>query len=385
MQATSRNDDDFIVPAPDKAILPEKDLVVPENDTTPATAGVPPDEGRDAEPEPPATIASQPTVPEKDVGGGAQEAADTPQATMRVAADTPAEVGTSQPSIPEKVVQINAVLMSRVSTEQQGSFGHSLQAQERILREYCDQQGWQVIKTYTDEASGADFNRPGWLQFEQDLANGLHCDVVLCLDMTRFSRDVRTGLDKLDWLQKRGIQLVLPNMPGIDSKTPEGEFFRTLQLGFGRLERKKLVMRVKMGQEQASLDPHTITPGRAAWGYVARKKVKTIRGRSRAVVVKYEIPPKKADFVRTIFTRMADEPITISSLRKEYDIPFFTLEKILRNRWYLGESKFRGAWRKSAVIQIIIDEPLFLRVQTKLDWLRKCGRAGIKPYTNKQP
>jgi predicted site-specific integrase-resolvase len=51
----------------------------------------------------------------------------------------------------------------RVSTEEQGDEGMSLQNQERRCRAFAEAQGWEVVAVYRDEASGLDqINRPGY-------------------------------------------------------------------------------------------------------------------------------------------------------------------------------------------------------------------------------
>ena len=55
---------------------------------------------------------------------------------------------------------MDVIIYTRVSTEDQKENGFSLQDQERRIRKYCDEKGFDIIAHYQDDASAKDFNRP---------------------------------------------------------------------------------------------------------------------------------------------------------------------------------------------------------------------------------
>lgn len=66
----------------------------------------------------------------------------------------------------------------------------SIKNQKSMLISYCMERGWQIHKVYCDEDySGADKNRPGWLQMIEDCEKGV-VDTVVCKAQSRFSRDM---------------------------------------------------------------------------------------------------------------------------------------------------------------------------------------------------
>ena len=57
---------------------------------------------------------------------------------------------------------MNIILYKRVSTDDQADRGFSLQHQEKVLNDYCNLRGYNIIDTYTEDYSGKTFDRPEW-------------------------------------------------------------------------------------------------------------------------------------------------------------------------------------------------------------------------------
>ena len=76
---------------------------------------------------------------------------------------------------------------ARFSSDNQRT--ESIDAQLRAMNQYCKQQHWQVVATYTDEARSATTdNRPQFQQMITDSGKGMF-DIVLVHKLDRFSRD----------------------------------------------------------------------------------------------------------------------------------------------------------------------------------------------------
>jgi len=71
--------------------------------------------------------------------------------------------------------------------------------QRRQLRQFCDQQGWEIAEEYIDEESGAKSDRAGFLRMWQD-ARQRKFDVLLFWALDRFSRE--GVLETLNYLQR---------------------------------------------------------------------------------------------------------------------------------------------------------------------------------------
>ncbi|HPH95530.1 MAG TPA: recombinase family protein [Anaerolineaceae bacterium] len=99
---------------------------------------------------------------------------------------------------------IRAAGYRRVSMREQVD-GYSLDAQENHIRAYADQQGWQLVKIYTDAGISAkkDSQRPAFLQLMEDSKLG-QFDVVIVDKIDRFFRHLNgllTALDQLNHVQ----------------------------------------------------------------------------------------------------------------------------------------------------------------------------------------
>ena len=83
----------------------------------------------------------------------------------------------------EKAVRV--ALYSRVSTKDKGQ---DVRNQTDQLREFCSKQGWQIVKEYTDKASGKRGDR---VQFQAmfEAASRREFDTVLFWSLDRLSRE----------------------------------------------------------------------------------------------------------------------------------------------------------------------------------------------------
>lgn len=90
---------------------------------------------------------------------------------------------------------IKVVLYLRLSKEDLDKLtpeerSESIKNQELMLREYAEQQGWQIVGVYEDEDfSGADRDRPNFNKMIKECEAG-NVDVVLVKTQARFARDI---------------------------------------------------------------------------------------------------------------------------------------------------------------------------------------------------
>lgn len=80
-----------------------------------------------------------------------------------------------------------AAMYARFSSDNQRT--ESIDAQIRAMKKYCQEQKWQVVATYVDEARSATTDRrPSFLKMIEDSGKGLF-DIVLVHKLDRFSRN----------------------------------------------------------------------------------------------------------------------------------------------------------------------------------------------------
>lgn len=92
------------------------------------------------------------------------------------------------------IMLVKVVLYLRLSDEDRNKLSkeqisESIKNQEKMLREYAEEEGWQIVGIYNDEDwSGGDNTRPNFNKMIKECEKG-NVDVVLCKTQARFARD----------------------------------------------------------------------------------------------------------------------------------------------------------------------------------------------------
>jgi DNA invertase Pin-like site-specific DNA recombinase len=140
-----------------------------------------------------------------------------------------------------------AALYLRVSTD-----GQTVDNQRLALEAVCEQRGWQLVQTYSDNGvSGAKgrSQRPGLDTLLKDASRG-RFDVVLAWALDRLGRSLVDLLDTLNEVEAAGAALVL-HQQAIDTTTAAGRMFFQVTGAFAEFERAMIRSRVGAGLERA--------------------------------------------------------------------------------------------------------------------------------------
>ena len=141
---------------------------------------------------------------------------------------------------------LRVALYSRVSTKDKGQ---DVRNQTDQLREFCLRQGWQIVKEFTDKASGKRGDR---VQAMFDAASRREFDTVLFWSLDRFSREgVLETLQHLQRLTQHGVAYRSFTESYIDSLGPFRDVVISLLAALARQERIRLSERVTAGLERA--------------------------------------------------------------------------------------------------------------------------------------
>ena len=127
---------------------------------------------------------------------------------------------------------------ARVSTPGQAREGHSLEAQEKLLRE----NGAEEV--YSDGFSGKRLHRPQFDVLISKLAAG---DTLLVTKLDRIARSAIDGMKLADDLVTRGITINILNL-GILSNTTSGKLIRNIFFAFAEFERDLIIERTQAGK-----------------------------------------------------------------------------------------------------------------------------------------
>lgn len=127
---------------------------------------------------------------------------------------------------------------ARVSTEDQ-----RLTLQMDALTKY----GVPVENIHTDQASGTDTRRPGFIAMMKDLRRG---DTLVIWKLDRLGRDLSQLLQTAERLKEKKVRLVVLT-EAIDTRTPMGRFMFNVMGSFAQLEREMIRERTMAGLRAA--------------------------------------------------------------------------------------------------------------------------------------
>jgi len=169
-------------------------------------------------------------------------------------------------------------LYARVSTD-----GQTVENQLRELRAVAKSHPeWKIVSTFEDRGisgtKGRD-KRPGFDAVWKS-AIRKEVDLVAVWHLDRLGRTMRDGVNFLDDLQAKGIDLYVHKM-AIDTTTPSGRLFYHVATAFAEWERALLVERVKAGLKRARAEGKTL--GRPRVSADIEAKVIALRGKGEGM------------------------------------------------------------------------------------------------------
>jgi site-specific DNA recombinase len=256
---------------------------------------------------------------------------------------------------------VRVAIYTRISTDEDRQ-PFSLGAQAERLEAYArSQDGWRIVRRFTDQASGATLDRPGLRRALSEAAAGVY-ELLLVCRVDRLSRSVRQLAEIGENLEDFGVSLRSATEP-FDTSTA-GKMMLQMLAVFAEFERTTIVERITAGMERAASEGRWIV-GSTPFGY--------IRDRGNKQIVP---DPARVEIVRRIFgmyaaDRMGAETIAqvlnAEGHRSKNGVPFArpNVLWILRNPVYVGRVAFRGKLHPGRH-EAIIDEQTFETVQAIL-------------------
>ena len=275
---------------------------------------------------------------------------------------------------------MNVAIYARYSSDNQRE--ESITAQIRAMEIFSQDNGYNIIATYTDEARSATTdNRPGFLRMVKDSAKG-HFQAVLVHKLDRFSRDRYDSAYYKRELRKNGVVLISV-LERLDD-SPESIILEGLLKAMAEYYSRNLAREVMKGMTETALQGKHVG-GIPPLGYdVGEDK-------------RYIINEVEADAVRLIFNMYASgrgySPIIDELNRRGYKTKTGrsygknSLHDILCNEKYIGNFVFnrsaskdinnrhnshtfkdeKGIIRLEGKLPAIIERPLWERVRAKME------------------
>lgn len=142
---------------------------------------------------------------------------------------------------------MKAVSYIRVSTDEQATEGHSLDAQRAIIGDFCLNRTWTLVGEYLDAGlSGKDGDRPALQELLADAGTG-RFDLVIVHAVDRFYRKLQGLLGALDRLNQAGVGFVSIT-ENLDFTTPWGKLTLALLGTLAEIYIDKLSAETSKGQ-----------------------------------------------------------------------------------------------------------------------------------------
>jgi site-specific DNA recombinase len=233
---------------------------------------------------------------------------------------------------------VRVAIYTRRSTDENNQ-KYTIEAQTSNLKSYIkSQDGWTLVKGYSDDASGAKIDRPNLNQALMAARAGMF-DVLLVYRVDRFTRRIRDLSTLLEELDKAGVVVRSATEP-FDTSTPAGRMLVQMLAVFAEFEREMIIDRVVNGMERkASKGQWTL--GVAPEGYIVDPDTQHL------VPVDAEMPAIKEIF--RLYTkdrvgcRTVAKTINTRGMRRRSGRPynFKTVADILSNPVYIGTVLFR--------------------------------------------
>ena len=118
--------------------------------------------------------------------------------------------------------------------------------QELELKNYCQQNSWEIFNIYKDEGvSGSKTSRPQLDKMLCDMRNKRFQSVIVW-KFDRLGRSTAHLLQVLEEMKNKGIRLIATSQ-NIDTETAMGKFFFTILSGFAEMEREIITERINLG------------------------------------------------------------------------------------------------------------------------------------------
>lgn len=264
-----------------------------------------------------------------------------------------------------------AIIYVRVSTDEQAKFGYSLRTQLDGCRSYAKERDFLIVDELADDCTGAIpmKDRPeGAKIYERVDAGGTDAVILFTQDRTARDELVLEYLLFKAYLYENNVQLHYADT-GLDPFTMEANLIGYIKAHAASAERKKITERSTRGRNAKAESGKWVGAGPAPYGY---RKVGMKRD------ARLEIDEAEAEVVQRIFREyiggkgagkiaadLTIEGVPFPSRNDKQRASSWyksSLIKMLKNRCYLGDIRWKNTVRHFPELAIV-DEETFLAAQ----------------------
>jgi len=245
-----------------------------------------------------------------------------------------------------------AAIYIRVSTEEQAKQGFSLSAQEDTLKNYAQALGYEIYKIYRDEGKSAKDiqHRPAMRQLLKD-AEERQFTAIFVYKLDRFSRSLKDLILTIEKLKDWDIDFV-SLQDKIETASASGKLMFHIISAFAEFERDIISERTKFGMAEKAREGGVVS--KAPLGYRINNGL-------------LEPDDGKKEVVRQIFNTFLAEDKSLNQIAMQFGLTTRGLTKVLKNRTYLGEIKFKEVFQGRH--ETLISKEIFKQTANKLNEL----------------
>jgi site-specific DNA recombinase len=227
----------------------------------------------------------------------------------------------------------NAIIYTRVSTDDQADKGFSLPYQKEVLERYCNIKKTNILKHFQDDYSAKTFERPEWKKLMSYCkANRREVDEILFSKWDRFSRNAGEAYQVIDTLRKLGIKVNSIEQP-LDLDLPDNKIMLAIYLAVPEVENDKISIRVTEGSRRANKE--------GCWTSTAPLGYKNQRKEDGKASL---VPSEKANLVKEAFeiiasTKKPVDEVRRIMLKKGLKVSKSRFHILVKNPVYIGKVK----------------------------------------------
>lgn len=258
----------------------------------------------------------------------------------------------------------NAIIYTRVSTDEQAEKGFSLRHQKEQLENYCQQKDYRILNHFQEDYSAKNFSaRPEFqklLRYVQ--SNKKKVDVLLFTRWDRFSRNIEAAYRMIRQFKEMGIEVNSVEQP-LDLSQPDSKVMLAVYLVIPEVENDKNSLRTIDGMRKAMKEG--CFTGIAPKGYLNHRNDE---GKSTL-----QHDPKIAPLVESAIREYAQGIYSAEQVRLKYQKLGLKVSRngflaLLKNPTYTGKIYIKPYKKEEELLveglhPAIIDQETFERVQ----------------------
>ena len=143
-----------------------------------------------------------------------------------------------------------AIIYCRVSTEEQAEKGYSLDAQEKLCKNFAKNRGFDVAGIYRDEGKSAtSLKRPALQDLLTYCQKDNSIDALMVQETDRLARNTIDHLTIKAHLKESGVDVISVNQPMLDD-SPEGKMRDTVLAGVNQFYSDLNGRKAKKGMQE---------------------------------------------------------------------------------------------------------------------------------------